>query len=81
MKLGCNHPMGPLELADYIGLDVVLAIMNVLYTESGDSKYRPAQLLKKMVRANHLGVKTGIGFYDYADGGKVAVDRKKPAAE
>ncbi|WP_105302615.1 3-hydroxyacyl-CoA dehydrogenase family protein [Anaerolactibacter massiliensis] len=81
MKLGCNHPMGPLELADYIGLDVVLAIMNVLYTESGDSKYRPAQLLKKMVRAGHLGVKSGIGFYNYADGGKVAVDQKKPAAE
>ena len=74
MKLGCNHPMGPLELADYIGLDVVLAIMNVLYGETGDSKYRPALLLKKMVRGNHLGVKTGLGFYNYADGGKVAID-------
>lgn len=81
MKLGCNHPMGPLELADYIGLDVVLAIMNVLYQESGDSKYRPAQLLKKMVRANHLGIKSGIGFYNYADGKKVAVDLKTAAEE
>ncbi|MDD6154837.1 MAG: 3-hydroxybutyryl-CoA dehydrogenase [Eubacteriales bacterium] len=65
MKLGCNHPMGPLELGDLIGLDVVLAIMNTLYTEFGDSKYRPSILLKKMVRANKLGRKTGIGFYDY----------------
>ena len=51
MKLGANHPMGPLALGDFIGLDIVLAVMNVLYTETGDSKYRPCTLLKKMVRA------------------------------
>ncbi|MCH3960780.1 MAG: 3-hydroxyacyl-CoA dehydrogenase NAD-binding domain-containing protein [Solobacterium sp.] len=79
MKLGCNHPMGPLELGDYIGLDVVLAIMNVLYSETADSKYRPSLLLKKMVRGNHLGVKTKIGFYDYADGGKRPIDVEKEA--
>lgn len=65
MKLGANHPMGPLELGDLIGLDVCLAIMEVLYNEFGDSKYRPHPLLRKMVRANQLGRKTGIGFYDY----------------
>ena len=70
MKLGCNHPMGPLELGDYIGLDIVLAIMEVLYNETSDSKYRPAPLLRKMVRAGHLGVKSGIGFYDYSNGFK-----------
>ena len=66
MKLGCNHPMGPLALGDLIGLDVCLAIMNTLYTEFGDSKYRPSILLKKMVRAGKLGMKTGAGFYDYS---------------
>ena len=65
MKLGSNHPMGPLELGDFIGLDVCLAIMEVLYTEFSDSKYRPHPLLRKMVRAGQLGRKTGQGFYDY----------------
>ena len=76
MKLGCNHPMGPLELGDFIGLDIVFAIMEVLYKETGDSKYRPAPLLRKMVRGRHLGCKTGIGFYNYADGNKVPVDKQ-----
>lgn len=65
MKLGANHPMGPLALGDLIGLDVCLAIMEVLHQEYGDDKYRPHPLLKKMVRANLLGRKTGEGFYKY----------------
>lgn len=65
MKLGANHPMGPLALGDLIGIDVCLAIMEVLYTEFADSKYRPAPILRKMVRAGKLGRKTGSGFFNY----------------
>ncbi|MGA9659487.1 MAG: 3-hydroxybutyryl-CoA dehydrogenase, partial [Asticcacaulis sp.] len=65
LKLGANHPMGPLELADFIGLDTVLAVMNVLYDGLADSKYRPCPLLTKYVEAGWLGRKTNRGFYDY----------------
>jgi len=65
MKLGANHPMGPLELSDFIGNDVVLAIMEILYRETGDSKYRPCPLLRKMVRAGCVGKKENKGFYSY----------------
>jgi 3-hydroxybutyryl-CoA dehydrogenase len=65
MKLGMAHPMGPLQLADYIGLDVCLAIMNVLHEGFADSKYRPCPLLKQMVQAGRLGVKSGSGFYEH----------------
>ncbi|MCC7420660.1 MAG: 3-hydroxybutyryl-CoA dehydrogenase [Planctomycetaceae bacterium] len=65
MKLGCNHPMGPLELADFVGLDVCLWILQVLHRELGDPKFRPCPLLARKVDAKHLGRKTGRGFYEY----------------
>lgn len=73
MKLGMAHPMGPLQLADFIGLDVCLAILKVLHEGFGNPKYAPCPLLVKMVTAGHLGVKTGKGFYDYTHGGKELV--------
>ena len=66
MKLGANHPMGPLALGDLIGLDVCLAIMDTIYNETHDSKYRASLLMRKLVRAGHLGRKTGKGFFDYS---------------
>lgn len=66
MKLGANMPMGPLALADLVGIDIVLAVTEVFYKEFNDSKYRPAIILKKMVRGGHLGIKSGQGFYNYA---------------
>ena len=65
MKLGCNHPIGPLALADLVGLDTMLAVMETFLDGFNDPKYRPAPLLREMVRAGHLGRKTGRGFYDY----------------
>lgn len=72
MKLGMRHPMGPLELADFIGLDVCLAVMKVLHEEFKDSKYRPCPLLQRMVDAGWLGKKTGKGFYPYHEDGRLA---------
>jgi 3-hydroxybutyryl-CoA dehydrogenase len=65
MKLGMNHPMGPLTLADFVGLDVLLAVLEVLHRDLGDDKYRPAPLLRRMVDAGYLGRKSGRGFYNY----------------
>jgi 3-hydroxybutyryl-CoA dehydrogenase len=79
MKLGMAHPMGPLQLADFIGLDVCLNIMRVLQDGFGNPKYAPCPLLVNMVTAGHLGAKSGKGFYDYSGGGKelVLADRFK----
>ena len=70
MKLGMAHPMGPLQLADFIGLDVCLSILQVLQAGFGNPKYAPCPLLVNMVQAGHLGVKTGSGFYQYKSGSK-----------
>jgi len=77
MKLGMAHPMGPLQLADFIGLDVCLSILNVLYNGFGNQKYAPCPLLVNMVTAGHLGVKSGNGFYTYAPGSKELVVSSK----
>ena len=77
MKLGMAHPMGPLQLADFIGLDVCLAILNVLYQGFGNPKYAPCPLLVNMVMAGKKGVKTGEGFYNYANGVKDAIVANK----
>ena len=73
MKLGMAHPMGPLQLADFIGLDVCHSIMHVLYDGLGNTKYAPCPLLSNMVAAGYLGVKSGEGFYKYTEGGKELV--------
>ncbi|MGK7390221.1 MAG: 3-hydroxyacyl-CoA dehydrogenase family protein [Candidatus Cyclobacteriaceae bacterium M2_1C_046] len=77
MKLGMAHPMGPLQLADFIGLDVCLSILNVLYDGLGNQKYAPCPLLVNMVEAGHLGAKSGSGFYDYSHGTKELVVNKR----
>ena len=74
MLRGCNHPMGPLALADMIGLDILLEVMETFYIDLGDTKYRPAHLLRKMVAAGYLGRKSGAGFYVYEEGKKVGVN-------
>ena len=74
MKLGGNHPMGPLELADMIGLDILLQVMQVFYEDLGDTKYRPSHLLRKMVTAGYLGRKSGAGFYLYENGTSMGVN-------
>lgn len=74
MKMGCNHPMGPLELADMVGLDILLEVMETFYNDLGDTKYRPAHLLRKMVSAGYLGRKSGAGFYVYDEGKKIGVN-------
>lgn len=74
-KWGLNHPMGPLELMDLVGCDITLAVMETLYDEYKDPRYRPSTMLKTMVRAGHCGRKTGIGFYDYRDGSQKPIKK------